>query len=337
MLPALTLALLASTVAQDPAHALISVERIWDRAEHQAFTDLVHHDGRWYLAFREGSSHATGRDGVTRVLGSEDGLDWRTVGLIEEEGVDLRDAKLAVDGDGRLMVVMGGSRYSGSTLLGRTPKVSFLGDRGFRPCLDIVIDPAIAQPFDWLWRVTSRQGKAYGVVYQAEGAEWAAHLVVSEDALSYQHVTTFELEGKPNETTLRFLDDGTLVALLRREGGDGRAMAGHASPPYSDWTWAKLPLRLGGPNFVVLPGGELLASGRDYTANGARTILGRFDLEGSWTTLLTLPSGGDTSYPGMVVRGDQLWLSYYSSHEGKTSVYLARLRIPNLLAAGEEK
>ena len=45
----------------------------------------------------------------------------------------------------------------------------------------------------------------------------------------------------------------------------------------------------------------------------------------SLRTLLTLPSGGDTSYPGLVWHGGTLWMSYYSSHEGKTSVYVAEI------------
>ena len=49
---------------------------------------------------------------------------------------------------------------------------------------------------------------------------------------------------------------------------------------------------------------------------------------GTLTEFLTLPSGGDTSYPGLVWHDDQLWVSYYSSHEGKTSIYLARVKLP---------
>jgi len=40
---------------------------------------------------------------------------------------------------------------------------------------------------------------------------------------------------------------------------------------------------------------------------------------------VTLPSGGDTSYPGLLWHEERLWVSYYSSHEGKTSIYLAVL------------
>jgi len=45
------------------------------------------------------------------------------------------------------------------------------------------------------------------------------------------------------------------------------------------------------------------------------------------TKLLKLPSGGDTSYPGLVWYEDMLYASYYSSHEGKTSIYLAKVKI----------
>ena len=32
-------------------------------------------------------------------------------------------------------------------------------------------------------------------------------------------------------------------------------------------------------------------------------------------------------YTGLVWHNDLLWISYYSSHEGKTSIYLAKVRI----------
>jgi hypothetical protein len=50
---------------------------------------------------------------------------------------------------------------------------------------------------------------------------------------------------------------------------------------------------------------------------------------GILTEALALPSGGDTSYAGMVIKDGILWVSYYSSHEGKTSVYLATVKVEN--------
>jgi len=43
--------------------------------------------------------------------------------------------------------------------------------------------------------------------------------------------------------------------------------------------------------------------------------------------LLTLPSGGDTSYAGMVWHEGLLWVTYYSSHEEKTCIYLAKVKL----------
>jgi hypothetical protein len=96
------------------------------------------------------------------------------------------------------------------------------------------------------------------------------------------------------------------------------------NPPYKQWSWAKLKHRLGGPNFLRIPNGEMWASSRQY-GDGATTVLARMTRD-SYEPVLTLPSGGDCSYPGMVWHGDLLWISYYSSHEGKSSIYLARIR-----------
>ena len=46
------------------------------------------------------------------------------------------------------------------------------------------------------------------------------------------------------------------------------------------------------------------------------------------TEFITFPSGGDTSYAGMVVHEGVLFVSYYSSHEeGATCVYLAKVAL----------
>jgi len=340
ILPLLMLAVAVHSAAQDvgsdpdPERALASLERLWDRAEHQAFTDICRFRGRLYVVFREGESHVHGRDGVTRILSSDDGIDWRATWLIEEEGVDLRDPKLSVTPDGRLMVLMGGSVYADRTLTGRRPKVAFSDPEGltFTASMDVRVDPAIAGPNDWLWRVTWRAELGYGVIYQVRDDEWHVHLVVTRDGRFYRHVATFDLDGHPNETSLRFREDGTMIALVRREAGDRLAVIGKAAAPYTDWSWSRLPVPLGGPNFVVLSGGVLLAAGREYAPDRAHTLIARMDPSGGWVPLLRLPSNGDTSYPGMLVEGDRLWLSYYSGHEGKTAIYLARLRLPNLLA-----
>jgi hypothetical protein len=48
---------------------------------------------------------------------------------------------------------------------------------------------------------------------------------------------------------------------------------------------------------------------------------------GELRPILELPSAGDCGYPGMVPHRGILWISYYSSHEGKARIYLARARL----------
>ena len=305
------------------------IDRVWDQAPHQAFTDLCRAGRHLVLVFREGDAHVFGADGKIRVLISEDGREWRSRAVLAEDGIDLRDPKVSQMPDGRLMVLMGGSRYEGRKLLDRAPRVAFWRRGSDEPIRtrQVRIDPAIAGDDDWLWRVTWFGDVGYGVVYQARGENWGHHLVSTRDGLAYRHVVSFDHDGRPNETTLRRRPDGSMVAVVRRESGDERALIGHAVKPFKDWSWAHLPLRLGGPELVILGDGAMIVAGRTYGEEGTRTTLGEVTLEGGWRELLELPSAGDTSYPGIVLEGDDLLMSYYSSHEGRAAIYLARLRV----------
>ena len=314
--------------------------RIWNEAPHSAFTDLVRFADRFYCCFREGNGHVPGEegsDGTARVIASADGVRWKSVAKVAAEGVDLRDPKLSVTPDGRLMMVMGGSVYDGKTLTSRTPRVSFSNPEGtaFGPALIARIDPAVARDNDWLWRVTWHGGTAWGVVYQPSNESWGLQLVTSTDGLDWKHVGTLDVGGWPNEATVRFLPDDTMVIVVRRERGDRTGFIGYAAPPYQEWTWSSLGVRLGGPDFVRLPDGSLVCGTRAY-GEGPRgegiysTILARVELDGTFTHLADFPSRGDTSYPGLVVYGDELWVSYYSTHGAKSAIYLARVPLRDL-------
>ncbi len=78
---------------------------------------------------------------------------------------------------------------------------------------------------------------------------------------------------------------------------------------------------------------DVEASAELWTANcgygqTATTTLARMTRD-SYEPALTLPSGGDCSYPGLVWHDDSLWMSYYSPHEGKTRTYRAKNRFKN--------
>lgn len=320
---------------------IVSVAKIWDKGKHNAFTDLIRWRGKWYCTFRESDAHVGG-DGQIRVLESADGTAWESVALLSEQGIDLRDPKFSITPDDRLMIVAGGSVYGGTTVLkGRQPRVAFSKDaRTWTPTQRVLTEG------DWLWRVTWHDGKAYGVTYNpqarqtkeaqdaakktepvsTDAADWKLRLVVSTDGVNYDLITHLGVPGNPNETTLRFLPTGEMLALVRREAGSTFGWIGSSKPPYRDWTWHETKHRFGGPNFIQLPDGKLWSVGRSYPG-GAKTVLARMDRE-LYEPVLTFPSGGDTSYAGLVWHEGLLWVSYYSSHEGKTSIYLAKVRLP---------
>lgn len=330
-------------VAAEPK--ILSVVKIWDQAPHNAFTDLIRWHDHWFCTFREGEGHVGG-DGRIRVLVSKDGTSWESAALISEAGIDLRDPKLSITPDDRLMIVAGGSQYEGKTLRGMQPRVSFSSDGRQWSAPQRILTQG-----EWLWRVTWFGGRCYGVAYQpislfppapqsgdqqnaaqSNPGDWKLRLVVSDNGQDFRELTSLSVPGRPNETTLRFLPHGEVVALVRRESGNQFGWIGRSLPPYTTWTWKETEHRLGGPNFLRLPDGSLWAAGRSYPG-GAKTVLARMSPDGMYQPVLTLPSRGDTSYPGMVWYQGRLWVSYYSSHEGKTSIYLAQIRVP--LAAEE--
>ncbi len=323
-----------SVVPPEPRSVVLrSVERIWAKAPHNAFTDLLEVDGRLFCAFREGESHVGGSNGRIRVivLDPGDASGWRSVARFEEPGVDLRDPKLSVAPDGRIMVGFGGSIYEGSTLRSCRSRVAFLDRRGGRsgPVREVVIDDRIRTGHDWLWRTTWHEGVGYGVVYQASPEASGIHLVTTVDGVTYDRRASLPVTGTPNEVTIRFAADGSMRALIRREGGDGRAWFGTARAPFDRWSFTPLPESLGGPDFIPLGEDRWLVGGRRRSADGPRTVLGIWDEgeDGGWTDVAVLPSGGDTSYPGFVRLDDEIVVSYYTSHEGTTSIHLARLAL----------
>jgi hypothetical protein len=309
---------------------IVEAGRIWDKAPHNAFTDLARWHDTFYCAFREGRGHVS-TDGRIRILESKDADTWESAALISLEGFDLRDAHLSVTPDGRLMLLGGAApreKDNQSAPTGTFVSFSKDGRQWTEPQIAV-------EPGRWLWCVTWHKGKAYGVSYTAgKGADRYLDLLVSDDGIHYTpHVPKLFEQGYPTEVTLRFDSDGTCYALVRRDrrGDDpSSAVLGVSRPDYKKWQWKDLGTEFngfGGPNFIQIPGGFWLAAGRMHDG-GAHTAITYLDIEnGKMTRLAKLPSGDDTSYPGMVWHNNMLYVSYYSSHENKTSIYLAKVKV----------
>jgi len=310
---------------------IISIERIWDKAGHSAFTDLVYFNDMFYCVFREAATHKPSQNvdhivnGTIRMIASKDGQNWTSVAHLFKKDADLRDPKLSVTPDNRLMLLIGTSNYETTNLISTQGKVSFFDtDKNkFSELQNIHIDKKIKTKRDWLWNITWHDGIAYGVVYQGSKNKlnsWTIHLVKSTDGINYEYVTSLEVASSPNEADVKFLSDGKMVIIVRGAPG----AVGISAAPYKKWKWNALPVNLGGPEFIVLEDDSLILTTREYNpGNANRTIVAKVSLSGKFEKLLTLPSSGDTSYAGMVVKDGILYMSYYSSHEGQTSIYTA--------------
>jgi hypothetical protein len=317
------------TAAAKPNLKLESVHKIWDQAPHCAFTDLTWWKGQFVCAFREGRAHVA-TDGKIRVLTSADGESWSSAASLSLDGFDLRDAGLSVTPDCRLMLIGGAAPRKNEK--DRAPTgtfVSFSDDAHTWSKPQIVVEPG-----RWLWRVTWHDGKAYGVSYTSfrNGANDShTALLESNDGLAFHELVPrlYDKES-PTEATLRFDDDSTAYCLQRRDGTPPRksAVFGISRPPYTDWKWHDLGMHVGGPNLLRLPSGEWLAAGRFFDGTKPSTKVALLDVkEPSIKPVLQLPSGGDTSYPGLVWHDGKLWMSYYSSHEGKAQIYIAKIDV----------
>jgi len=306
---------------------LLDVRKIWDQAPHNAFTDLVRWNDHFYCAFREGRGHVS-TDGKIRILESKDTMLWQSATLVALQGYDLRDAHLSVTPQGELMLLGGAAPRKQDNQPAPTGTfVCFSKDGKTWSQPQIVIKPG-----RWLWCVTWHKGKAYGVSYPADDNKPFLELLTSSDGIDFQpYVPKLFGEGCPSEVTLRFDSNDTCFALVRRDqiqGQPSSALFGVSRPDYTKWQWHDLGPEFnsfGGPNLVQIAGGHWIGAGRMHDG-GAHTALTYIDVKnGTMTKLLKLPSGGDTSYPGLVWCDGILYVSFYSSHEGKTSIYLAKV------------
>lgn len=300
---------------------LVNVQPIWSEAPHSAFTDLIRYQDHWFCAFREGKAHVA-PDGAIRILRSDDGRTWTSAARIGSPTSDLRDAKLSRTPDGRLMLLAAAALRPPD--VGKHQTMVWFSTDGSNWG-----DPTPVGDRDvWLWRVTWQGDEAYGVGYGTADRKFA-RLYRSRDGVHYDAIVPHLFErGFPNESSLLFRPDGSALCLLRRDRAEPSAQLGQAKPPYTDWTWTDLGVRVGGPALLQLPDGRIIVGSRRHEG-GDHTALSWLDpASGKLTECLKLPSRGDSSYPGLVWHDGKLWVSYYSSHEGKTSIYLAVVEVP---------
>ncbi|MDP5186451.1 MAG: glycoside hydrolase [Alishewanella sp.] len=297
---------------------------IWQQGDHNAFTDLIAWQGALWCVFREAADHVSG-DGMCRLLRSQDqGASWQAVACIVDPQADLRDPKFSLHPDGRLLI-------NGVAALHDKSAGSH---QSFICASSDGINWSALQPIGdinyWLWRISWQQDTAYALAYHVKRPT-LSRLYSADATLKFTSLQDVYQGSYANENHLLFLETNDVICLLRRDPEPG--LLGRSSAPYSDWQWTTLSARIGGPTWLKLPDQRVVACVRLYDDRVRTGLCGINLLSGELTEWLTLPSGGDCSYAGMVLQDDKLLISYYSSHESKTAIYFAAVALSELPAA----
>jgi hypothetical protein len=291
---------------------------------HNSNTDMILWQGDFLLVHDARPYHFGSPDARLVVRRSKDGRSFEELARLQVPGKDIRDPKLAVIG-GRLHLYA--LPNSGRMA---TPEGTWLATSDdalhWTP-----LEPI--EPDGWLfWRPKSNDGGRTWYV----PAYWKDHgrsmLLRSHDGRRWEPVSVIHEGDGNDETDIEFLPDGRLLATMRLEitpdtilgHYDGQTGIAVAAPPYTEWSEKRSRLtRLDGPNLFALDRQVFAVARYQPDPNGFFTRMGGI-LSRKRTSLYRvepdrlvwlsdLPSAGDTSYAGVVIRDGHLFVDYYTS------------------------
>lgn len=295
---------------------------------HHSNTDLIKYHGQYLLAHATSPWHFASTKCKLVVRSSQDGKNWKVLSEIRVPGEDVRDPKFAIIGDKLLLY--------------------FLNNKTFDPepydtslCVsDDAINwstPKKLSVTGWLlWRPKTIDGITFYVP-----AYWHQHgkvmLFRSTDGVNWTEVGPVYSGGKIDEPDISFRPDGTMIMTDRVEVDPnfwgyhpkGHTLIGVASSPYTEWKLSRsYETRLDGPCLFQI-GERTYALGRRHVGGSSHmgSVWGRkrtslyLVLPDRLVFLSDLPSNGDTSYGGIVIDGNDILASYYTSPVGRDYIW----------------
>ncbi len=334
----------ADATAKDdvPAVRVTNIRRAFHNGEHNAFTDMVHFQDKFYLTFRScPDGHMVHPTSSILVLSSDDGIQWQQVHRFRVEKRDTRDPHFLVYGD--RLFVYSGTWYSGETTL---PSEQYdlnlhLGYAVWTADGQSWTEPILLEGTfgHYIWRAASHDGRAYmcgrrkrdfAVGPRGGDIPVQSMMLESDDGLVWRTRAMFQ-QTHGDEVAFRFDPDGNILAVARR--GREAAELLRSSPPYNDWKRRDLGRYIGGPLLASWGGRMVVGGRRNVPGEGPRTTLSWL-MNDQLHDFAQLPSDGDNSYPGLIQRSPgKALVSWYSSHERNesgetiTAIYLADLEI----------
>ncbi len=332
---------------------------------HNSNTDLTFWDGWFYLCHQTSPYHLGSSRSRLLLWRSRDAREWEKVTEFKAERGEYRDPTFAqIKGRLFLYVLPNLTRMAEPVTTVYSSSKDGSKWRQFKE---------VEQP-GWLyWRPKPAPSAAEGTLDNETWyvtAYWHEHgkscLLKSPDGEKWTRVSMIHQGDHNDETDFEFLPDGRILATGRLEMGDGLlgdreacTLLSVAAPPYETWSYARSRVtRLDGP--CLFPyNGHIYAIGRHqasffprFVEQGGLFSRKRTSLflveETRMVRLTDLPSAGDTSYAGIVIQGDDLYASYYTSPVkkdptwiegmfGRTDILMARISLPAMERLALEK
>jgi len=305
---------------------------------HNSNTDLTYWNGNFYLCHQASPFHLGTSRSRMRLWRSPDAHRWDLVREFKPDQWEYRDPTFGQIGD-RLFIYFLPNRDRNPEPF-TTAFTWTLDGNEWAPVRDVAND-------GWLfWRPKTLDNKTWYVT-----AYWHEHgrsqLLKSSDGIDWETVS-YIWEGERNdETDCECMADGRIISTARLEGagtwrGDasGSTLISVAEPPYKTWSHVKSHVtRLDGPCLFAY-NGRVYAVGRyqasffpRYVEQGglfAKKRTSLFEVQPEKLTHLTdLPSAGDTSYAGIAIRGDDMYVSYYTSSPKVDPVWVNGMFAPS--------
>jgi len=291
-----------------------SVRKLTDDKQHNAFTALARWNDHYWVAYRAASGHNS-PEGVIVVQKSSDGKDWKEahrVNILK----DNRDPQFLITPK-RLFLydpAMDGSKL--------TTYVTYTDDGKNWSKPETVYEPQFI-----FWKPLAHKGKYYATAHRkaegnAGGKLREVHLITSDDGLKWKKVSTIRAGNWESETTIYIDARDQMLAFLRTK----YSVPGHvleSAPPYTEWKQRDAGTHFSGHSVITIKGTTYLLS-RTLDSTGKKSGTMIYTLaDGKLQPYCALPSGGDCAYAEAAEMGDDMLVSYYSTHEGATSVYVA--------------
>lgn len=319
---------------------------------HNAFTDLIDWKNNFYLVYRSAPSHLDFHSKLV-ILRSPNARSWEKLTELTLDGEDIRDPKLAVIENRLFLYAL--KNVNRFALPYSTVYSSSENGKTWQPW-------QMVEPQGWLfWRPKTNDGLTWYVpAYSSQHDQTA--LFQSQDGKKWEKVSVIDANQPQSEVEITFADNNRLTAIIRlesrpfsQESSSSSTLISSAGWPFKTWSGAhSLVTRLDGPamftdqNNVFAagrsePDGGILFGARGGLFNKKRTSIFAVTAAGL-REMTDLPSQGDTSYPGIVIRGDEGYISYYTNDTHydfpwligqflPTSIRIAKINLPALKRA----